>query len=115
MSQFQDTVQRLVEGMNRHASRIEAAKLKALGQRNRVESEKEVRKIKKNELESLIKDKKDLLERLQLQVLAHVLLRSASCYYFSAILLCSSSISCSLITDNVNCHLHPFLLLSMSP
>mmetsp|Transcript_492 Transcript_492/g.1142 ORF Transcript_492/g.1142 Transcript_492/m.1142 type:complete len:92 (-) Transcript_492:2015-2290(-) len=43
MGQFQDTVQKLVEGMNRHASRIESAKLKALGQRNRVESEKEVR------------------------------------------------------------------------
>jgi hypothetical protein len=40
----------------------------ALGQRNRVESEKEVRKIKKKELESLINDKKALLDRLQLQV-----------------------------------------------
>lgn len=54
--------------MNKQGARIEAAKLKSLGQRNRVESEKEVRKIKKAELESLIKDKKDLLERLQLQV-----------------------------------------------
>ena len=40
----------------------------ALGQRNRVESEKEGRKIKKKELESLINDKKALLDRLQLQV-----------------------------------------------
>ena len=68
MAQFQDTVKKLVEGMNKQGARIEAAKLKSLGQRNRVESEKEVRKIKKAELESLIKDKKDLLERLQLQV-----------------------------------------------
>ena len=70
MKTFQETVQTLVAGMNKHAARIEAAKLKALGQRNRVESEKEVRKIRRNELESLIKDKKDLLERLELQVLA---------------------------------------------
>ena len=70
MKTFQETVQTLVAGMNKHAARIEAAKLKALGQRNRVESEKEVRRIRRNELESLIKDKKDLLERLELQVLA---------------------------------------------
>jgi len=68
MSQFQETVKVMVEGMDKDATRVESAKLKALGQRNRVESEKEVRKIKRNELESLIKDKKDLLERLQLQV-----------------------------------------------
>ena len=68
MSQFQETVKVMVEGMDKDATRVESAKFKALGQRNRVESEKEVRKIKRNELESLIKDKKDLLERLQLQV-----------------------------------------------
>jgi hypothetical protein len=93
MAQFQETVQKLVDGMNGHASKIEAAKLKALGQRNRVESEKEVRKRKTNELQvrrqaiamcimaivptsdhlcdafeqSLINEKKALLERLQLQ------------------------------------------------
>jgi len=67
MGEFQQTVKSLVEGMNKQGARIEAAKLKALGQRNRVESEKEVRKIKKKELESLINDKKALLDRLQLQ------------------------------------------------
>ncbi len=51
MGQFQETVQKLVDGMNSHAKRIESAKLKALGQRNRVESEKEVRKRKTNELQ----------------------------------------------------------------
>jgi hypothetical protein len=35
MLSFQETVQKLIEGMNKHASRIESAKLKALGQRNR--------------------------------------------------------------------------------
>jgi hypothetical protein len=35
MLSFQDTVQKLIEGMNKHASKIESAKLKALGQRNR--------------------------------------------------------------------------------
>ena len=68
MRTFQETVQTLVAGMDKHAARIEAAKLKALGQRNRVESEKEVRKIRRSELESLIKDNKDLLELLELQV-----------------------------------------------
>ncbi len=45
MGQFQETVQRLVEGMHKHAAKIEVAKLKALGQRNRVESEREVRVV----------------------------------------------------------------------
>mmetsp|Transcript_40928 Transcript_40928/g.96222 ORF Transcript_40928/g.96222 Transcript_40928/m.96222 type:complete len:129 (-) Transcript_40928:159-545(-) len=67
MAQFQETVQRLVEGMHKHASKIEVAKLKALGQRNRVESEKEVRKIKSAEIQSLINEKKATLERLQQQ------------------------------------------------
>ena len=44
------------------------AQEKALGQRNRVESERELRKIRKKELESLMKDKKDLLDRQILQV-----------------------------------------------
>ena len=35
MMSFQETVQKLIEGMNKHAARIEGAKLKALGQRNR--------------------------------------------------------------------------------
>lgn len=51
MGQFQETVQRLVDGMNANAARIEGAKLKSLGQRNRVESEKEVRKRRTNELQ----------------------------------------------------------------
>ncbi|EKX48508.1 hypothetical protein GUITHDRAFT_86008 [Guillardia theta CCMP2712] len=68
MGQFQDTVQKLVEGMNRHASRIESAKLKALGQRNRVESEKESRKIRAAELQSQINEKRAQLERLQQQL-----------------------------------------------
>eukprot|EP00960_Hanusia_phi_P044401 756620-Hanusia_phi.AAC.1 len=67
MGQFQETVQKLVEGMNRHALRIESAKLKALGQRNRVESEKESRKIRAAELQSLINEKRAHLERLQQQ------------------------------------------------
>mmetsp|Transcript_30300 Transcript_30300/g.74475 ORF Transcript_30300/g.74475 Transcript_30300/m.74475 type:complete len:129 (-) Transcript_30300:139-525(-) len=67
MGSFQETVQRLVDGMNAHATKIEAAKLKALGQRNRVESEREVRKRRTAEMQSLINDKKATLERLQLQ------------------------------------------------
>mmetsp|Transcript_18852 Transcript_18852/g.38339 ORF Transcript_18852/g.38339 Transcript_18852/m.38339 type:complete len:129 (+) Transcript_18852:289-675(+) len=67
MTQFQETIQKLVEGMHKYAAKIEVAKLKALGQRNRVESEKEVRKIKAAEIQSLINEKKATLERLQLQ------------------------------------------------
>jgi hypothetical protein len=51
MGSFQETIQRLVDGMNDHASKIEAAKLKALGQRNRVESEIEVRKRRTAEIQ----------------------------------------------------------------
>lgn len=32
MGEFQELVKKLVDGMNTHAARIEAAKLKALGQ-----------------------------------------------------------------------------------
>ena len=32
MGEFQELVKKLVDGMNKHAARIEAAKLKALGQ-----------------------------------------------------------------------------------
>mmetsp|Transcript_34985 Transcript_34985/g.88347 ORF Transcript_34985/g.88347 Transcript_34985/m.88347 type:complete len:129 (-) Transcript_34985:50-436(-) len=67
MGGFQETVQRLVDGMNDYAAKIEAAKLKALGQRNRVESEVEVRKRRTAELQALINEKKAGLERLQLQ------------------------------------------------
>mmetsp|Transcript_28639 Transcript_28639/g.66955 ORF Transcript_28639/g.66955 Transcript_28639/m.66955 type:complete len:129 (+) Transcript_28639:242-628(+) len=67
MGNFQETVQRLVDGMNDYATKIEAAKLKALGQRNRVESEVEVRKRRTAELQALINEKKAGLERLQLQ------------------------------------------------
>mmetsp|Transcript_12278 Transcript_12278/g.24267 ORF Transcript_12278/g.24267 Transcript_12278/m.24267 type:complete len:130 (+) Transcript_12278:219-608(+) len=67
MGGFQQTVQRLVDGMNDYAGKIEAAKLKALGQRNRVESEVEVRKRRTAELQALINEKKAGLERLQLQ------------------------------------------------
>lgn len=67
MGSFQETVQRLVDGMNVHAQKIEAAKLKALGQRNRVVAQAEERKRKIAELQSQINDKKATLERLQLQ------------------------------------------------
>mmetsp|Transcript_21619 Transcript_21619/g.33823 ORF Transcript_21619/g.33823 Transcript_21619/m.33823 type:complete len:130 (+) Transcript_21619:330-719(+) len=67
MAKFQETVQKLVDGMNNQAQRIEKAKLKALGQRNRVESEREVRKIKAAEIQSLINEKRALLERLNMQ------------------------------------------------
>jgi RNA-splicing ligase RtcB len=67
MEQFQETIKKLVKGMDKQAERIEAAKLKALGQRNRVESEREGRKIRAAEIQSLINEKKAALERLQLQ------------------------------------------------
>lgn len=58
MEQFQETIKKLVKGMDKQAERIEAAKLKALGQRNRVESEREGRKIRAAEIQSLINEKK---------------------------------------------------------
>jgi hypothetical protein len=45
------------------AKQIETEKLRAIGLRNMVESEKDIRKLKQNELNALIQEKKAELDR----------------------------------------------------
>mmetsp|Transcript_5989 Transcript_5989/g.9199 ORF Transcript_5989/g.9199 Transcript_5989/m.9199 type:complete len:130 (+) Transcript_5989:78-467(+) len=64
---FNDTVQSLVTLIDEYAKRIETEKLKAIGQRNRAQSEAEARKRKKAELQALVSEKTLELERLTAQ------------------------------------------------
>ena len=67
LTEFTDTVDILVEVMTSQAKKIERAKLKAIGQRNKMESESENRKIQHNELRSVIDEKHAELERLRVE------------------------------------------------
>ena len=53
--------------MDGEAKKIERAKLKAIGQRNKLESEVEDRKRQQNELRSVIDEKHAELERLRVE------------------------------------------------
>ncbi|KAK1935124.1 Intraflagellar transport protein 20 [Phytophthora citrophthora] len=67
LEEFHDIVKGVLEVMEGQAKRIEREKLKAIGQRNRVDSEVENRNRQKQMLELLIKEKKTELERYNLQ------------------------------------------------
>ncbi|OQR91265.1 Intraflagellar Transport Protein 20 [Achlya hypogyna] len=63
MEDFHGTVKGVLEIMEAQAKRIELEKLKAIGQRNRVDNEIENRNRQKTMLEVLIKEKQTELER----------------------------------------------------
>ena len=67
LTEFTNTVDILVDVMASQAKKIERAKLKAIGQRNKMESESENRKIQHNELRSVIDEKHAELERLRVE------------------------------------------------
>ena len=61
--QFNDMVTTLIEVLDSQAEKIEDAKLKAVGARNKIEGEEDNRRAKEQELKTLINEKKLLLER----------------------------------------------------
>ena len=60
---FNDMVTTLIEVLDSQASKIEDAKLKAVGARNKIEGEEDNRRAKEQELKTLINEKRLLLER----------------------------------------------------
>mmetsp|Transcript_25107 Transcript_25107/g.32437 ORF Transcript_25107/g.32437 Transcript_25107/m.32437 type:complete len:131 (-) Transcript_25107:175-567(-) len=64
---FHSNVHTLVEVLDQQSKRIEHAKLKAIGQRNKVESERENRERQRIALNALIAEKKAELDRYTLQ------------------------------------------------
>ena len=67
LSEFTGTIQTLVDVLDTHAAKIEDEKLRAIGQRNRVESEPENRKRKQRQLLALIQEHQAELERTNAQ------------------------------------------------
>ena len=61
---FNDMVTTLIEVLDTQAQKIEDAKLKAVGARNKIEGEEDNRRKKEQELKTLINEKRLLLERL---------------------------------------------------
>mmetsp|Transcript_65186 Transcript_65186/g.142037 ORF Transcript_65186/g.142037 Transcript_65186/m.142037 type:complete len:131 (+) Transcript_65186:81-473(+) len=61
---FGGTVQMLVEILDSEARRIEDEKLRAIGQRNRVEMEADSRRRKQQQMQAMIAEKTAELERL---------------------------------------------------
>jgi intraflagellar transport protein 20 len=64
ISTFSQTVEELVQLLQAEGEKIEQEKLKAIGQRNRLESETEGRKKKQSELQHEIKQKQQGIHRL---------------------------------------------------
>ncbi|KAI8830059.1 intraflagellar transport protein 20 [Chytriomyces cf. hyalinus JEL632] len=64
---FNSIVQIFLEMLQAKAEQIEAEKLKAIGLRNRVETELETRKAKRQQLQLLIKERHAELHRLKIQ------------------------------------------------
>lgn len=64
VGEFSGTVHDIVESLTEQSARIELAKLKAIGQRNLVDNEREARKAKGAELQALIDEKVAELARL---------------------------------------------------
>ena len=60
---FNDMVTTLIEVLDSQAQKIEDAKLKAVGARNKIEGEEDNRRAKEQELKTLINEKRLLLER----------------------------------------------------
>lgn len=67
IGEFSETVQGVVEGLTAQAQVIETEKLKAIGQRNLVESERDTRRRKQRELQGHIDEKNAELARLNAQ------------------------------------------------
>merc|ERR1712179_651447 len=64
---FNEMVTTLIEVLDSQAQKIEDAKLKAVGARNKIEGEEDSRRAKEQELRTLINEKKLLLERLNFE------------------------------------------------
>jgi intraflagellar transport protein 20 len=64
---FNDMVSTLIEVLDSQAQKIEDAKLKAVGSRNKIEGEEDNRRKREQELKTLINEKKMMLERLTYQ------------------------------------------------
>ena len=64
---FNDMVGTLIDVLDSQAQKIEDAKLKAVGSRNKVEGEEDNRRKREQELKTLINEKKMMLERLNYQ------------------------------------------------
>ena len=60
---FNEMVTTLIEVLDSQAQKIEDAKLKAVGARNKIEGEEDNRRAKEQELKTLINEKRLLLER----------------------------------------------------
>jgi intraflagellar transport protein 20 len=60
---FNDMVTTLIEVLESQAVKIEEAKLKAVGARNKIEGEEDNRRKREQELKTLINEKKLLFER----------------------------------------------------
>ncbi|DBA03608.1 TPA: hypothetical protein N0F65_006787 [Lagenidium giganteum] len=67
IEEFHEIVKGVLEVMEGQAKRIEREKLKAIGQRNKVDSEVENRNRQKQMLELLIREKQTELERYNVQ------------------------------------------------
>ena len=67
IDEFKATVHSLVEVLGGHADKIEKQKLKAIGQRNKVESEQENRVRQKRLLTALLAEKEAELQRYDAQ------------------------------------------------
>jgi intraflagellar transport protein 20 len=64
---FNEMVNTLIEVLESQASKIEDAKLKAVGARNKIEGEEDNRRKKEQEIKTLINEKRLLLERLTIE------------------------------------------------
>ena len=64
---FNDMVSTLIEVLDSQAQKIEDAKLKAVGSRNKIEGEEDNRRKREQELKTLVNEKKMMLERLTYQ------------------------------------------------
>ena len=64
---FNDMVSTLIEVLDTQAQKIEDAKLKAVGSRNKIEGEEDNRRKREQELKTLINEKKMMLETLTYQ------------------------------------------------
>jgi intraflagellar transport protein 20 len=62
--QFNEMVTTLIEVLDGQASKIEDAKLKAVGARNKIEGEEDNRRKREQELKTLINEKRLMLDRL---------------------------------------------------
>jgi len=64
---FNDMVSTLIEVLDSQAQKIEDAKLKAVGSRNKIEGEEDNRRKREQELKTLVNEKKMMLERMTYQ------------------------------------------------